>query len=84
MIAGSAPKRPCSIAGGGIVGKSLRIENVGPIAKADISFEYLTVLVGPQATGKSITLQLLKLLVDTGSIHQQLQSYGVDWSGDLA
>lgn len=84
MIAGSAPKRPCSIAGGGIVGKSLRIENVGPIAKADISFEDLTVLVGPQATGKSITLQLLKLLVDTGSIHQQLQSYGVDWSGDLA
>ena len=65
------------------MGKTLRIEHVGPVTQASIVFEDLTVLVGPQATGKSITLQLLKLLVDTGSIHRQLQSYGVDWRGEL-
>ncbi len=65
------------------MGKLLRIENVGPIAAADLRLEDLTVFVGPQATGKSITLQLLKLLIDTGSIHRTLQSYGIDWEGDL-
>ena len=46
----------------------LRIENVGQIKKAEIDFGDLTVFVGPQATGKSIALQLLKLLLDTGQV----------------
>lgn len=61
----------------------LEIRNFGQIKEANISFGDLTVLVGPQATGKSITLQLLKLLVDTGFVQGELRRYGLDWSGDL-
>lgn len=39
----------------------LRLTNVGPIQEANIEFGDLTILVGPQATGKSIFLQFLKL-----------------------
>jgi len=62
----------------------LGIDNLGPIRHATIAFGDLTVLVGPQATGKSITLQLLKLLVDTGFVQAELRRYGLDWSGDVA
>lgn len=61
----------------------LLIENLGPVTKAELSFGDLTVLIGPQASGKSITLQLLKLLVDTGSVQAKLRHYGLDWNGDL-
>ncbi len=44
----------------------LRIERVGPIGQAEIRFGDLTILVGPQASGKSIALQLFKLIHDTG------------------
>jgi len=62
----------------------LKVENFGPIKHADITFGRpgsLTVLVGPQATGKSILLQLLKLLEDTPYIKQEFSRAGVDWSG---
>jgi DNA repair ATPase RecN len=45
---------------------TLRIESLGQIKEAALTFGDLTVLVGPQATGKSIALQLLKLMVDAG------------------
>ncbi|MBL8188834.1 MAG: ATP-binding protein [Acidobacteria bacterium] len=61
----------------------LRLKNIGQISEADITFGNLTVLVGPQATGKSVTLQLLKLLVDTGHVLSELKRYGLDWSGKL-
>ncbi len=61
----------------------LEIQNLGPVKSAAIEFGDLTVLVGPQATGKSITLQLLKLLVDTGFVQAQLRRYGLDWSGSI-
>ncbi len=63
--------------------RTLKLENIGPIANASLTFADLTVLVGPQASGKSITLQWLKLLEDTGAIHNQLVDYGLDWSGNL-
>lgn len=62
---------------------TLKLRNVGQISQADITFGDLTVLVGPQATGKSIVLQLLKLLVDTGQILSELKRYGLDWAGKL-
>jgi hypothetical protein len=37
----------------------LRIRAFGPIAEADITVRPLTVFIGPQATGKSLTAQLL-------------------------
>lgn len=36
--------------------KRVRLVDVGPIQQADISLGDLTVLVGPQATGKSLFL----------------------------
>jgi len=43
-----------------------QLKHIGPIQEADIEFGDLTVPVCPQATGKSIFLQFLKLLLDTG------------------
>jgi predicted ATPase len=37
----------------------LVIRNFGPVQEADVEIKDLTVFVGPQATGKSITAQLL-------------------------
>ena len=65
------------------MGTRLQIENIGQIRRAEIDFGDLTVFVGPQATGKSIVLQLLKLLVDTGYIQDELERYGRDWGGKV-
>jgi glycine/D-amino acid oxidase-like deaminating enzyme len=46
--------------------RTLRAERFAQIRDASIQFGDLTVLVGPQANGKSILLQLLKLAVDSG------------------
>jgi hypothetical protein len=61
----------------------LNIRNLGQIKEAKLTFGDLTVLVGPQATGKSISLQLLKLIVDSGQVQDELDRYGLDWSGKL-
>jgi hypothetical protein len=61
---------------------SLTIKNVGQINHAQILFGDLTVLVGPQATGKSIVLQMLKLLLDSGYVLDELKRYGLDWNKD--
>jgi hypothetical protein len=57
----------------------LKVENFGPIKSADVQFGDLTVLVGPQATGKSIFLQLLKLLVDVRQVKYEFRRAGIDW-----
>ncbi len=62
---------------------TLKIHNLGQIKEASLSFGDLTVLVGPQATGKSIALQLLKLMVDAGQVQAELGRYGLDWAGKL-
>jgi hypothetical protein len=61
----------------------LKLANVGQIVEADLRFGDLTVFVGPQATGKSISLQFLKLMVDAGYVQDELSRYGLDWSGKL-
>lgn len=61
---------------------TMKLVNIGPIKSAALSFGDLTVLVGPQASGKSIALQCLKLLIDRGAVHEQLTRYGVDWEGE--
>jgi len=62
---------------------TLKLENLGPIASAQIAFGDLTVLVGPQATGKSIALQFLKLVVDAGHVQAEMLRHGLDWSHRL-
>lgn len=63
----------------------LSVQNLGPIAEADVTFGDLTILVGPQATGKSIFLQTLKLVRDDEHIQKLFGEYGYDFtSGDFA
>lgn len=59
--------------------EKLRLKSFGPISEAEISFGDLTLLVGPQASGKSILLQLLKLLIDKNNIKRTLEQYSFIW-----
>jgi len=59
----------------------LRVENLGPISSADVTFGDLTVIVGPQATGKSIFLQTLKLLIDRDHVHGTFNHHNVSFGG---
>ena len=61
----------------------LQLKNIGQITNADIRFGDLTVFVGPQATGKTIALEFLKLAVDLPAIQGTMSRYGIDWSGRL-
>ncbi len=61
----------------------LELLNIGQINHADVVFGDLTVFVGPQATGKSIALQFLKLILDMGHVQEEMTRYGLDWSGLL-
>jgi len=60
--------------------KSLKLKNIGPITDANMTFGDLTVLVGGQAMGKSITMEIAKLVEDAGYIRQRLESFGLDCS----
>ncbi|PNE24910.1 hypothetical protein BHU16_04525 [Tannerella sp. oral taxon 808] len=51
------------------------IKNLGPISEASVEFGDLTFLVGPQATGKSLFLETLKLIIDRGHIVRTLDTY---------
>jgi hypothetical protein len=62
---------------------ALKLRYLGPIKEADLIFGDLTVLVGPQASGKSIALQMLKLMVDTGYVQEIMAKHGLDWSRRL-
>ncbi|WNG24158.1 AAA family ATPase [Cystobacter fuscus] len=54
----------------------LEVRNLGQIAHARIEFGDLTVLVGPQAAGKSLLLQTWKLGLDSGEIVSALRDAG--------
>ena len=51
-----------------------KLKSFGPIDEADVHFGDLTLLVGPQASGKSIFIQLLKLLLDKNNIRKTFGS----------
>lgn len=55
----------------------LEVKHLGPIRSANIEFADLTVIVGPQATGKSIFLQTLKLVLDRDHIHDTFENHNV-------
>jgi hypothetical protein len=59
------------------------VRKFGPIGHADVTFGDLTVLVGPQATGKSVFLECLNLVVDAGYIQEELTRHGLDWGRRL-
>lgn len=61
----------------------IQVHNLGQLDDLDITFGDLTVLVGPQATGKSIFLQLLKLLVDKNAVLSELRRFNIDWNSKI-
>ena len=63
--------------------KNIRVTNLGQIKKADINFGNLTLFIGPQATGKSILLQLIKLSLDKKNIALHSYEKGYFWEGDI-
>jgi predicted ATPase len=58
--------------------KNISVESFGPISNADIVFGDLTVFVGPQASGKSLLMQLIKAMRDASAVRKDLLSYGFD------
>jgi hypothetical protein len=60
--------------------KSLKLKNIGPITEANIEFGDLTVFVGGQAMGKSIAMEMVKMIEDSGYIRQRMESFGLDCS----
>lgn len=63
---------------------SIRLEDVGPISEAKVDLGDLTVLVGPQASGKSVFLQTLKLAADRNHVLGIFEQQNVVFNGDPA
>ncbi len=59
--------------------KDLDLASFGPIKKGRIEFGDLTVLVGPQASGKSLMVQLHRAVKDAGFIRKTFKQYGFEW-----
>lgn len=59
---------------------TLDIKNFAQIENAKIKFGDLTVFVGPQATGKSLVLQLLKYAIDRPVIAAHFRDNGLEWN----
>lgn len=59
--------------------KHFKIKSLGPVSEADIRIGDLTLFVGPQATGKSIVLQTLKLIIDRHNIPDVLSKNNYEW-----
>lgn len=55
--------------------KSLQIENFGPIGNVNVSFGDFTIIVGPQASGKSLFLELLKYIEDKEFVLSNLRKF---------
>lgn len=61
----------------------LKIQNFAQIENVDLDVGGvgdLTLIVGPQATGKSIALQWLKLACDRAVIRDELEKFGFAWA----
>jgi hypothetical protein len=56
--------------------KTLELKSFGPILGGQVEFGDLTVLVGPQASGKSLFVQMYKAIQDAGAIRENLRQYG--------
>lgn len=55
--------------------QKLKVKNLGPIKEADVTLGDLTILVGEQASGKSLFLQVMKLVLDKTHILNTLERY---------
>lgn len=55
--------------------ENLKAQGFGPIKHVDVTFGDLTLLVGPQASGKSLFLELFKLVKDRQHVVDVLKKY---------
>ena len=55
--------------------KKIEVRNFGPIKNANVDFGDMTILIGTQASGKSLLLQLMKLLLDKEHIRSTMSRY---------
>lgn len=63
--------------------KNIVVNSLGQIVTAEMNLGDLTVLIGPQASGKSIFLQLIKLTLDHQLIAKTIKQYGFNWNDSL-
>jgi energy-coupling factor transporter ATP-binding protein EcfA2 len=61
---------------------TLAVRGLAQIQKGSVEFGDFTLIVGPQASGKSIFLQLFKLILDRHNISSVLRTNGYDWGRD--
>ena len=54
----------------------IAVKNFGPIHEVNVELGDLTVLIGAQASGKSLFLQMFKLIKDRSAILKSLENYG--------
>ncbi len=54
----------------------IKVKNFGPIREVNVELGDLTVLIGAQASGKSLFLQMFKLIKDRVAIQKSLENYG--------
>ncbi|MEN8217044.1 MAG: hypothetical protein ABFS56_11895 [Pseudomonadota bacterium] len=66
------------------INDKIEVKCLGQIAEGTIKLGDLTVLVGPQGSGKTLFLQWLKLIADSDAIINVLKKYGFDWENDLS
>ncbi len=65
------------------IGVTATLNKSERIKEANINFGDLTLFVGPQASGKSILIQLLKLIIDKTQIRGTFEGYGYIWDKDV-
>ena len=53
----------------------IKVDNFGPIKSVDVTLGDLNIIIGPQASGKSLFLELFKLIADQNSIIDTLRKY---------
>lgn len=61
--------------------RRLEVRRFAQLERVDVEFGDLTVLVGPQASGKSLVLQLFKLALDGRAVVHTLRNYGLPFNG---
>ena len=64
--------------------KNLRIQNFAQIEDVNVKFGDLTLITGPQATGKSLFLQWVKLTADAADVMADFKWYGLGWNNPKA
>ena len=57
----------------------ITVNQLGQLDHAEVELGDLTILVGPQASAKSIFLQLIKLILDHQQILRTIRQHGFDW-----